>query len=109
MLNITVNTKEFISVIDRALIQLRLNRDEEFKNFCNWQEEIKNSFFKKYFIDVENGDYAIIMKNITFRPLELLIYKLETSKSYAELSVTDTITITDKELYYFYLYKKQTS
>lgn len=105
MLNVTVNTKEFISIIDKALIQLRLNKDEEFKNFCNWQKEVKNSFFLKYFVDVENGDYAIIMKNTTFRPLEFLIDKLETSKKYAELSVTDTITITDIELYYFDLYK----
>jgi len=49
MLNVTVNTKEFISIIDKALIQLRLNKDEEFKNFCNWQKEVKNSFFFKVF------------------------------------------------------------
>lgn len=108
MLSITVNTKEFISVIDKALFELKLNRDEEFKKFSDWQIEIKNSLFLKYFIDVENGDSAMIMKNITFKRLEYLIDKLETSKHYAELNITDTITITDEELYYFFLYKKQT-
>lgn len=109
MLSVTVNTKDFIRVIDTAVKQLKLNKDKEFKKFSDWQQEKKKNIFFRYFIDVDNGDYAMIMKNITYRPLEVLIDKLETSKNYAELSVLDTITITDKELYYFYLYKKEST
>lgn len=47
------------------------------------------------------------MKNTTYRPLERLINKLETSIKYAELNITDTIVITDTELYYFYLSKNK--
>lgn len=107
MLNITVDKQDFINAINNILTQLKLNKDDEFKKFLDWQQEINSSFFKKYFIDVENGDYAIIMKNTTYRPLERLIDKLERSKKYAELNITDTIVITDTELYHFYLSKNK--